>query len=233
MWVSHHSPPSAKNSVPTTPTLRWPTRWPTSEAGTDRTATIAGPGASIRPAVRIGSAQTVVTNRTVPSSITPKPIKKTTIATPANAKPRTLSSSGYDRGRMSRRAGGHRGDQQHRGREERDDPRGAPAPVGALDDCQGEGADASGEEGASSGVRASPGPVARLVQDLEAHRERSEHERNVHEEHEAPASLDEQTPDRRPRSGRGAARGRPDSDGDLAAVRRELRQQQGERGGEH
>ena len=98
MCVSHHSPPSAKNSVPMTPTLLWPKRWPTSEAGTDRTATIAGPGASIRPAVRIGSPQTVVTNRTVPSSIAPKPMKKTTIATPANAKPRTLSSSGSTTG---------------------------------------------------------------------------------------------------------------------------------------
>src|SRR5215208_6409754 len=151
MWVSHHSPPSAKNSVPTTPTLRWPTRWPTREAGTDRTATIAGPGASIRPAVRIGSAQTVVTNRTVPSSITPKPMKKTTIATPANAKPRTLSSSGSTTGagcRVERAATA--ATQQHRGRKEPDDPRGAPAPVGALDDCQGEGADASGKEGGSS-----------------------------------------------------------------------------------
>ena len=75
--------------------------------------------------------------------------------------------------------------------------------------------------------------VTHLVQESDAEHERHDAERQVHQEHPAPAGLHQQPADgRAERGGRAADRG-PQADGGALAGRAEGGKQQPERGGQH
>src|SRR6476660_264161 len=129
---------------------------------------IAGPGNSIRPAVRTSSCQTEVRNSTPESSIAPKPPKNRTDAPTARPKLRTRSIDGSTIGatwRLERN--------QMDERTDRDD--------------QPERAEHVGSQGVA---------LAPLDERAPAEAEAEQADGHVDEEHQAPIGLDEQAAER-------------------------------------
>ena len=149
----------------------------------------------------------------------------------ANAKLRTFSSFGSTTGDgwCSQRqpktirpiaAAGERGD----------DARIAPAPGVRLDEAERERGDRQREDHRAEQVGALLGRVLALLEQPRRGDAGRDADGQVDQEHQAPADLDEQAADRRTGRRGDAADRRPDPDREAALVRRELGQQQRERG---
>ena len=82
------------SAAPIAPTAPIPIRRASRAPGTLNRAAIAGPGAIPRPACRMSSLHGPVRNRTLESSMAPKPAEKMTAATTAVVNDRTRSSAG-------------------------------------------------------------------------------------------------------------------------------------------
>ena len=76
------------------PTDRWLNRAPSSPPGKAHSAATSGPGAIMNPARSTGSCQTPVRKRTPPSTMAPKPAKKTSELTSASATARWRMTAG-------------------------------------------------------------------------------------------------------------------------------------------
>ncbi|UUY03097.1 hypothetical protein LRS13_20840 [Svornostia abyssi] len=127
-----------------------------------------------------------------------------------------------------------RDDRQQCGGEQprREDARVAPAPLGPLDDAADQRGDSRGEQHGAQRVGPRGVGLARFAQHPGADGQGKETDRHVDEEDPAPVGLDEQPANRRPgRSGDGA-HGGPAGDGDGPLLRRELGEQERQRGGE-
>jgi hypothetical protein len=136
-----------------------------------------------------------------------------------------------DRRGVARDASRDDGQQHDRQRQQPEHARPAPPPGFALHDRGDERADGDREHAGTEEVGGRRLGVAALVEDAHTGHERGEADGHVDEEDPAPAGLHEQAAERRAGRRGDPPDRRPRADRDVAALGRELRQQQAERGG--